>query len=210
MTDNLSAQKPFTIPAGTDFNGLVQPGTYQQLWYDANAQNTPTGGNACQLAVSRIADNVILQTCTVWRRGLVYETYQRIREAGTWTAWDKILSDSDAQQRPVTQILSVSETVGNGSTYTWNTELRAGDFIEIFLRRNTGLYTTNPYFLTSDSEQMRVLVLHPSSNTAPTVFITATISKTGISFTRNWWSGNEYTGSVDQSVCGGIIVYLVR
>lgn len=90
MTDNLSAPKPFTIPGGTDFNSLVQPGTYQLLWYDATAQNTPSGGNACQLAVSRIAENVILQTCTVWRGGLVYETYQRIREAGTWTAWDKL------------------------------------------------------------------------------------------------------------------------
>lgn len=89
-TDNLSAQKLLTIPGGTDFNGLVQPGTYQQLWYDATAQNTPAGGNACRLAVSRIADNVILQTCTVWRGGLVYETYQRIREDRTWTAWDKL------------------------------------------------------------------------------------------------------------------------
>lgn len=79
MTDNLSAPKPFTIPGGTDFNSLVQPGTYQLLWYDATAQNTPTGGNACQLAVSRIAENVILQTCTVWRGNRVYETYQRIR-----------------------------------------------------------------------------------------------------------------------------------
>ena len=95
MTDNLSAPKPFTIPGGTDFNSLVQPGTYQLLWYDAAAQNTPTGGNACQLAVSRIADNVILQTCTVWRGGLVYETYQRIREAETWTAWSKLLSAND-------------------------------------------------------------------------------------------------------------------
>lgn len=95
MTDNLSAPKPFTIPVGTDFNSLVQLGTYQQLWYDATAQNTPTGGNACQLAVSRIAENVILQTCTVWRGGLVYETYQRIREDGTWTAWSKLLSAND-------------------------------------------------------------------------------------------------------------------
>lgn len=114
-TDNLSAQKPFTIPVGTDFNGLVQPGTYQQLWYDATAQNTPTGGNACQLAVSRIADNVILQTCTVWRGGLVYETYQRIREAGTWTAWDKLLSANDVQRAAVTaQLISaMPSTAGN-------------------------------------------------------------------------------------------------
>ena len=87
MTDNLSAPKPFTIPGGTDFNSLVQPGTYQLLWYNATVQHTPTGGNACQLAVSRIADNVILQTCTVWRGGLVYETYQRIRSAGEWSDW---------------------------------------------------------------------------------------------------------------------------
>lgn len=86
-TDNLRAQKPFTIPGGTDFNSLVQPGTYQMLWYDAAAQNTPSGGNACQLAVSRIAENVILQTCTVWRGGLDYGSYQRIRSAGEWSDW---------------------------------------------------------------------------------------------------------------------------
>lgn len=87
LLDNLRNEKAVSLGAGTDFDGLVQPGTYQLLWYDATAQNTPTGGNACQLAVSRIAERVILQTCTVWRGGLVYETYQRIREDGTWTAW---------------------------------------------------------------------------------------------------------------------------
>lgn len=112
-TDNLSAQKLLTIPVGTDFNGLVQPGTYQQLWYDATAQNTPTGGNACQLAVSRIAENVILQTCTVWRGELVYETYQRIREAETWTAWSKLLSANDVQRAWLTDYAEAPVTANS-------------------------------------------------------------------------------------------------
>lgn len=116
-TDNLSAQKPFTIPAGTDFNGLVQPGTYQLLWYDATAQNTPTGGNACQLAVSRIAENVILQTCTVWRGGLVYETYQRIREDGTWTAWDKLAAEALQVAQAAQKTADSIQTARNSGNY---------------------------------------------------------------------------------------------
>ena len=87
--DNLNASNAIVLSAGEDFDDVTLPGTYQLLWYDSGAENTPTGGNACQLAVSRIAENVILQTCTVWRGNRVYETYQRIREDGVWTAWSQ-------------------------------------------------------------------------------------------------------------------------
>ena len=86
---NFSPEKIIILTGGQDFNALVEPGTYQLLWYDGTAQNTPTGGNACQLVVARIAENVFLQTCTVWLGNQTFETYQRIRENGVWGEWAK-------------------------------------------------------------------------------------------------------------------------